>query len=612
MLRIRTIALLSLLAAACGAEGTDPVAGVDAETGEGKADCFGRRCIDRPNVGPFAPPFGPRCASARVTPDVATDGQRVYLDPAVAHADMRAALTGFRYNDAPPSTAHPEGEGREQSFAGCQRVLIETVPDPDGVPRSRPFITVPANAPTGDYAIQLLPASGACPSGGSPGQRIDTGCVTPTLAVARSFIVSQMDWMKVNSNSEDDDDNPAEMQFFWAARSGAAFGAGDAADALVKWSGMFPGGGNGSAHLTNDDNTFVQAHVPLFVGRETLMSFDECREECFAAPAGQQTSCNAACDSNRTLGRFNDQLEFGLAGAEYDGSPSKIWGVLAGIVTGGLTCYLGFETGLPKEGCTLGVGLGTFVANSVNKALSDDDDKLGVASGHADLTSDWNAGVPQGPVKLGGSTKTGGDVDLFFTNLRVGGPRILSYAVRLKSIKITDDYEENDCGGPADVFLNARASLYQGGTQLDDTTRLPATGTWEISQGATESWGGAAQIIGQRTFTVQNAPESPFLYIELGVWEDDSEKDLIGLFADTVLLSDLIGSRFDATEGTTPEGFFTRRTKTTRSAFVQGYAGSDNHCYGIWAHGWNPHAREGGAELTYEIDVTWLKAPPRR
>src|SRR5688572_32558553 len=59
------------------------------------------------------------CSKTPVKPELATDEQRVYLDNSVA-ANTRAFLRGYRYNDAPPSKSFPQGEGREQTFCGCQ------------------------------------------------------------------------------------------------------------------------------------------------------------------------------------------------------------------------------------------------------------------------------------------------------------------------------------------------------------------------------------------------------------------------------------------------------------------------------------------------------------
>jgi len=398
------------------------------------------------------------------------------------------------------------------------------------------------------------------------------------------------------------------MQFVFGGTSGTAFGNNDN---LVQWSGGFPGGGPGTSHVTNADHTLLNVKLPLFVGRESEMRASECREECVGLPAARESECTTSCNANQSLGRYNDKIEIGFSGMESDGSPSKAWGVVAGIAAGALTCAAAIKLGHPVAGCEAAVGVGGYVAGAVNNALSDDDDHLGAVSPITNASpNDWNLGSQQ-TSKLGGPDRTGGDIDLHYHNQRVGSPRILSYAVRVKSIKVTDDYEESDCSGPADVFLNARAHLHQGQSQMIGSTRLPASGNWQIAQGATKTFSPPLQIGGQ-TFSSDNAPESPFLYVEIGVWEEDQDPDLMGILADTLMLTDVLGGQYQASEETTSEGGFVRRVKFDRTAVVHGYAGSDNHCWPWWkAHGWNPQAEEGGAIVTYEIELTWLKAPTR-
>jgi hypothetical protein len=542
------------------------------------------------------------CRGTAVSPDLATDGQRVYM-PAATTLDTRVMVRGYRYNDAPPTKTRPEGEGKEQIFCGCQRVRLEEVWDPDGVRYTLPFIVVPEGAPTGDYSIQPLAGDGECNSGGLRAVCPDTGCASTTLSVAPSFITSATQRILFNGNSEDDSDNPSETAFAFAGRSGVPFGDGDS---LVEWSGSFPGGTEGSAHITNADNTNFNVKLPLFVGRESTMREAECREECASKPASGEAACLSTCDANRGL--FNDRLQFAINGVEYDSSPSKWWGYLAGAATTALGCYASYELGIPKKGCVGSAGFFSTVADTVNGALADDDDNLGASNGEHLAGFDWGIGASIGPIDFAGPTRTNGDLDLFYSNRRTAAPRILAYNVKLKSVKVISDYEESSCGSPNEVFVNARAMLNRGDTQLPGTTRFPATGTWSLRAGETQT---VDATIASATFTPETAQVSPWLYVELGVWEDDEDKDLMGLEADTIFLGDVLGGQYTSTTETTAEGFYVRKVKFDRVSRVHGYAGSDNHCWGIWSHGWNPQAIEGSADITYEVELTWLKAPPR-
>lgn len=565
-----------------------------------------------PTGGQFylPPPPPPACTKTQVSPPLATDGQRVYLDTAEAQENMQVLLSGYRYNDAPPTTSFPDGEGREEIYCGCQRVKMETLGggDPE-FSTPRPYITVPMDAPTGDYSVEILPASVSCSSGGIRATcDVSQQCKVPSLSVAPSFIVSTTERLDITGNSEETDDHPAEMAFLFTAGAGTTFGDGER---LVEWTGSFPGGGTGSTHITHADNTTLRARVPLFAGRESLMNVVECREECIGVDDAAEAACIAQCDADQNAGRYNNKMAFGFGGVEYDSSPSKAWGVVAGIAASALVCVGGAEVGLPCDslvGAGSATAFGTAVAVGVNQLLQDDDDNLGLAEAASNQSANWNVGATFGPLKLDGQDS--GDISLYYRNHRVPAPRILNYSVRLKSIKLLDDYEENDCRSPNEVFINARAALHQGESTLPGTIRIPSGNeVFLLAEGETHTFGPTDGVISSRSFTPETAPISPFLYVEVGVWENDKDKDLMGIEADTMFLGQYISAYMDSADDTTSEGYRIRHATFTRVATVHGYAGSDNHCWGWGAHGWDPQAVEGGARVEYQVDLTWLKAP---
>jgi hypothetical protein len=545
----------------------------------------------------FIPPLELCFPGPNVAPDVATDGQRVYLEGTIP-ANARVFLTGYRYNNAPPSRSQRFGDGREAMFCGCTNVLLQDAGSEFG---PLPFFVVPDGAPSGDYSVQVLPAGASCPSTCAPTN------VCAGLQVAPSYILSTTERFKFNENSENDSDSPAEMAFVFASSAGTAFGDGET---LVKWTGAFPGGQQESAHLTNADGSTLTAHVPLFVGRESLMTVGECREECAALPSSRVSACLQACQQNDALGRFNDHLDIGVAGVEYDESPSKAYGVIAGIVAGAASCYLAVKFHIPKLGCTVGAGsVGVYVADAVNGALADEDDHLGsidVTHTGGVLGQNWNVGNDViGPRKLAGPTKNGGDVDLFYRNRRVAAPRILGYKVSVNSIAVDQGL---DCERENDVFLQARAMLHDGRQELVSTTRFPEgePENWKINEGSTKTFS-PPLVIAQESFAAESAPESPFLYVEIAPWEhdDNDANDSFGIEAETIPTGDLVGITGNSVDGISSEGFFTRTKTVTIHKAVNGWQAADT-C-GSGAGGVDVHRPKGRVRLEYQVEMTWLR-----
>lgn len=108
----------------------------------------------------LADPTDPNCLATPVQPKIATDNDRILFEEEVAaEPGMAAVLRGYRFND------FGQGQGAEQVYCGCQRVVLHDLSDPDGQ-ILRPGIRVPDDAPSGRYSIELLPREAACTSGG--------------------------------------------------------------------------------------------------------------------------------------------------------------------------------------------------------------------------------------------------------------------------------------------------------------------------------------------------------------------------------------------------------------------------------------------------------------
>ncbi len=550
------------------------------------------------------------CPLQALSPDIATDGQRVYLRNDTPDK-ARVFLTGYRYNDSPPSRAFPQGEGRERIFCGCQRVEMEAVPDFDGGSSfNRPYFVVPMNAPSGDYTVVVKPKEGECQTGGPGAEGCqDTGCTATNLFVAPSYMVSRLNRMDINANAEDVVDSPSEMAFTFGSFSGIPIASGNDTVALVKFSGSYPAGPEGAGHLTNADNTQLFPELPLFIGRESRMINIECREECKSAPAGREAECLSICSDFVTGGRFSDHFEFQFGGNEFDEDASKWYGYVAGVGAAAVGCAISIKAGHPKAGCTASAGAGKWLSDEINKATSNDDDELGTDShtyNHTLGGFGWGAATEEGPFKLTEGREKG-DIDLYVQNFRVGGPRILQYKVSLKSLTVVEGYEVSGCEEPNEIFLNSRMFLYEGGSELTAADRFPAGTTWKLKTNQTENFGGVPLVLKQANFTPENAPESPLLFLEFGVWEDDEDKDLMGLVSDTIFLTDLFSLEFPLTVNqVSPEGLFVRRATMEQTVDVVGYEGSDDHC-SIWAYAGDADERQARVSLVYQLEVTWLK-----
>lgn len=534
-----------------------------------------------------------------VVPDIATDGQRIYLRTPPLQGENHVVLAGSRYNVSLPKDGLPDGEGRESMYWGCQLLGREQGTDLEGRQTTRHYFLVPKEAPSGNYVVRLLSQNCAMP----PATPADCAeCrMLPTLLVVPSYMVTTVDQLLVTGNSEDDDDNPAELKFFFSSQAGTPRSADTVNFPMVEFSGTYPGGGEGSSHLTNADNTRLHPSLPVLVAGEARVTQSECEEEAVSFPAQEAGRRRAECEEDARNGRFRNRYEYAVNGVEYDDSPSPAWGYIIGIGAVAAKCAL--TSCLADSASTL--ALGKVVSDQVNKTLKDEDDKLGVATGSFD--GDVVVDREQAPVRLDGS----GNVSIAVSYHRVGAPKILHHSVTLRSLKVLEGYEVAACREPNEIFVNGRALLYANntlGSTLGEATRLPAApGVWSIKQGETRQLG---VVVQDREFPVESAPESPVLYIEFGVWEDDSEKDLMGLHSETIRLADFLSNRNHGEQAVSREGYFTRTVTSQRTFTVHGYTGSDKHCPGAVGHARAPSAEQGRVELTFDVAVTGLLGFP--
>lgn len=345
--------------------------------------------------------------------------------------------------------------------------------------------------------------------------------------------------------------------------------------------------------------------LPIVAGDESTMVLDDCLEECVAFPEDLQDLCVTQCKA-RT---YSNHFEFSIAGFENDESGSKVFGALVGVGAAALGCYASFELEEPVKGCAASAGLGAGLGALVNEAISDDDDHLGVVSESFQYGLNgfrWGSTGRQGPVRFGGNARTGGTIDLCYENRRVGAPHIVQYDVRILSIELLKGYEFGGYDAPNEVFLNARAHLHEGQNNLASSVRFPSgSDVWSMQEGETASFG-SGLVLAQGEEPAVTAPASPFLYVEISAWENDSKKDLMGNHSKTFFLADLMSTATSIVDTTSSDGHAVRRATMDMTTTVNGFQGSDGHC-SFMASGFDPKGVAGRVRIRYRVEVTALK-----
>lgn len=252
------------------------------------------------------------------------------------------------------------------------------------------------------------------------------------------------------------------------------------------------------------------------------------------------------------------------------------------------------------------IGVGFYVRKLVNDAILDTDDYLGdfTRSVLFDWGSNWLSGGNQGaPISF--NNQEFGAIAAFSTTERMGAPRILNYSVEVTDLLLVEGYEQFSCHEPNEIFIQARTWLQENGGEIPDTRRFPTSGVWTLSSGDTLSQVPFI-ISGNNDFSVSNAPESPWIAIEVSVWDRDGgqDADLIGVFVDIVRLDDFFD---EAADEVGPNGSLLRTASKWFGRTVRGFNGSDSDFLCQLNGPWDPMASQGEARLTYRVDAAWLK-----
>ncbi|MBI4603945.1 MAG: hypothetical protein HY721_18475, partial [Planctomycetes bacterium] len=535
----------------------------------------------------------------RLVQELVTDGDEVCISGNFPAATYRIVLKGFSFPNGRLISGNQVVGERKLIFCTCRPAVRSPNPGPDGEPGFKVCFNVPLEAPSGEYEVFVLPASGDCPAGNAAG----TGCLEDDCAIGpmklfvqASHIVSILEDFIINDNSEPSGDHPAELFFTFASQTGEP----DSAERFpVQFADSYPGGRPGSQHLTNVDDTIFRADVPVFSGREADMELTECQEEWLSDP--DPARCAAACAE--AARRMNNNLTVTVGGAEFDclDNCGSVWDEVAGVGVAAIGCLAAFKFGGVKggiAGCGAAVALGDIVDTKLEDALEDEDDVLGVAEINFSRGSRpfWSAGATAPPAGLSKS-----DIDLQVFNHRLPAFRVVDARLSLKSVTLIEADDE-PCFAPDELFFETRASLGLNG-RLGESTRFPSTSGLAVAEGAT-------QDLSSSNFSLSagSNADSSFLYVEIGVWDFDGEDEaeLIGLHSQSHFLGDLLEAGADFVE----EGHERRRVSGITNATVSGWnSGERCDCSGFQACAFSPNLPHGIAEISYEIEVIWEKYP---
>ncbi len=538
----------------------------------------------------------------RLDPEVATDGQQVCLQGSFPDRAYHIVLTGYKYTQGPlvDERNHVVISEREAIYSACiAAVRTKYTCGADGEQCDQVCFEIPMDAPSGEYEVLILPAEGECPRVASdPTNRPADACeVGPyTLFITPAHIVSELAQLIIGDNSEPSGSHPAELFLSFSSYTGSD--PDQTGHFPVEFSGSYPGGRPGSQHLTNADGTVATPHVPLFVAPEQDMERTECEEEC--AAAADPARCRQICAENAR--HLNNRFVMTAAGAEFDclDGCSSVWDEVANIGLTALGCLAGYELGETVAGCKAGSTLGGIAESALEDALEDEDDVLGTADftfPRGTISPYWKVGEDLVPTSLSKA-----DMGLEVRNYRLGGPLIKDAKVTLKSVYLIQA-DDDDCYAPDELFFETRATLCAG-SHLGDATRLPGSSGLPVAQGQRRDLSSLSPV------DAGGDSIAPILYVEVGVWDDDGddENELIGLHSTTYKLSDF------ASDGTgsdfSIDGHPARRIRKTYTYTVSGFNSDERcDCEWPWACGWDAYAIHGKAEITYEVEVIWLKYP---
>jgi hypothetical protein len=333
--------------------------------------------------------------------------------------------------------------------------------------------------------------------------------------------------------------------------------------------------------------------------------------------------------------QYFDDFQWTLTGVQINDSGDNTWlSVALSAAAGAIKSLAGDSAG----------NIADKLENAVLNKKPSGDDYLG-ASHNGD--NQFQPGIADWPnldqlvyQSLSGQNAKG-NIGLYAENRRVGGPRILDWSVRLTSLRVESKYHtEND---PQDIYVQARALMYHssGEQTLGDPARYPSTvrgddlelntyyQTWEFVP-----WKGEGQRTKEDSGNLDSgwelnpnhpsdpdtAVESPLLFIDLSVWEDDTspqhatddQDDLMGYHSNAIFLADFLSGLNDQTtvevaDSVWQDGSLIRTAKARFPVRISGNAGSDSKIYWGEAYSPDPFVAEGEVSLEYEVSVTWVK-----
>ncbi len=574
----------------------------------------------------------PPCEDAPVVtghfPDFATDGDEISIAGEFPARAYRVVIRGFKYTREPlfdENGVIPLTFEREQIYCGCDDVSplrLEEIGD-------MMVVRVPLDAPSGEYEFtfhELTEDAPSCSGGVCP----EVACQSsPVVVYVRpSHVTTRVTEMEVIGNGEDD--FVPELSFTFSSSYGVPTQREDGSFRFpIEFGGAWPGGFEGSAHLTVPDGEVVEPDLPIFIGNEARMDPFECAEECAGS---NDPNCIEKCLDQEST--HSDVFEAAFSGIEAD--TERWWSDLIDIPATAALCYAANKAGAADPDCKQSASIAQSLESAVKSALDEDDDFMGshLVTGARDASSlGWGIGSTGGPFELSGREEHVGPINITTETARMGSPRVIGYNVRVKEMRLIEGYEECSSNGTDvnELFMEARAQLFRSDRALRTTSRFSDnTGRWIVAEGSDVDLRGGFDVQPESVSSNGFGEDSPVLFVEMNVWEQDDsdeQKDLVGLYSRTIPLARFVsGDVTDAAVSDTvlPGGRLARQIVREITVDTHGWWGSDcEDCRGFFGGACNgPHydrdgdgVREtldfdkGRVRFTYEVSMTVLKYP---
>jgi hypothetical protein len=409
---------------------------------------------------------------------------------------------------------------------------VSQQPRPGGGTIDTVTFELPVNMPPGNYIV-IVDVGAAGPNCTSR-EGIHLFVLPPQKGDL--WYVAVLKEVKVKDSGDDADNQPGENRFILGGVSNRVTGSGAQANARTV---TYPSESAPFVALTdtrvqlNRQHTVIHPNVPIFWDRKDLMG---------------------------------PNLKIALLAYEHDGgSAFRDWfGLAAEVIGFGVGCWLGGSTG-----CTAGQSIASNAFNKLTANVGKDD-----PAGSVELVcrnaDDYCIG--QDPDRIVERDLPINKMAPLYVELReVEGPIIDEIQVRLHSVQLLVGQESDDGmkHKGEDIWLAIRVSPgpLATGNMLNRSFRLPEQGEYHLcTVGERKRFPGPCADLSDAVIfnpssnvgllyplegDVQVQGESvPFLYVEIGVWEQDegNKVQLVGMHSQILWLQDVLRDKAEYRE----------------------------------------------------------------